>query len=213
MRIRFFGVMCLLLSGATAASAQYPRPYPFEVQPFVGYTFGGSVNLAPNAQNIVKANFESSPVYGVSVLYNGRPNWGLEFLWHRQPTKVFGEINETTTFPTKIDLNLDQYHGNLIITLADEQVRLKPFLLVGMGATRAGGAGDSITKFSMGVGGGVRYFFSEHMGMRMQGRWSPTYIKSTTAGFYCSYWGFCWEINDAHFLHQYDATVGLIVRF
>jgi hypothetical protein len=90
---------------------------------------------------------------------------------------------------------------------------MKPFILFGMGATKASGAGNSITKFSMGIGGGIRYFFSEHMGVRVQGRWAPTYIKSTTAGFYCDWWGFCWEINDAHFLHQYDATVGFIIRF
>jgi opacity protein-like surface antigen len=208
MRIRFLGVMLLLLLSAPMASAQMM----WEVQPFVGYTFGGAVNLGPNSQNILRATFDPSPAYGASVLFNGRPNWGLEFLWHRQTTTAVSEIDETATFPQTIDVNIDQYQGNVIITLADEEDQVKPFILAGMGLTKARGAGDNITKFSVGVGGGLRYFFSRHMGIRMQARWSPTRM-SPSGSMFCNWWGFCWSIANAHFLHQGDATAGLIFRF
>lgn len=206
---KMLGLGALILLCASPALAQHR----FELQPFVGYKWGGSLHLAPNIQTIGEVNFKSSVNYGFSATYYGLPNWGLEFMWNRQPTKAVGTLNNGTTFPKQISLNLDEYHGNVLITLADDDKKFKPFILAGMGATIGSGAGNSTTKFSFGVGGGIKYFFSEHLGVRTQMRWSPTYMYSTSGDVYCDWWGFCWTVSDQHYLHQFDVTTGLIFRF
>jgi opacity protein-like surface antigen len=172
--------------------------------------------LAPNVQNISQANFKSDISYGVTATYNGTSNFGLEFMWNRQPTTVVGERPNGTTFPTQINANLDQYHGNILFTLTGPEKKLRPFILIGFGATHASGGNtvtNSATKFSFGVGGGVKYFFSEHVGVRTQIRYAPTYVYSTTGAIYCDWWGFCWSVPNDHYLQQGEVTGGLVFRF
>jgi len=215
MRImKMLGLGALVLLCGSSAVAQNR----FELQPFVGYKFGGTIDLAPNTASIARANFESNTDYGLTATFNATPNFGLEFMWNRQPTTIVGQLGNGTTFPTQINANLDQYHGNILLTLADEDSKFKPFILFGLGATRASGEApnglsNSSTKFSFGLGGGLRYFFTDHVGIRTQIRWAPTYVYSTTGAIYCDWWGFCWSIPDDHYLQQGDVTVGLVLRF
>jgi len=199
----------VLVLSATGAMAQDR----FEIQPFIGYKFGGGIDIGPNPLGITRVNFNSGVAGGVSATFNATPNLGLEFLWNRQATKVVGQINATTDYAQTVDATLDQFHGNFIITLTERESKLKPFVLFGLGATHGGAGGSSSTKFSFGLGGGVKYFFSEHMGVRAQIRYAPTYLYSTAGGLYCGWWGFCWTVPDDHYLNQGDVTIGWVLRF
>jgi opacity protein-like surface antigen len=111
-------------------------------------------------------------------------------------------------------VNVDQFHGNLVISFGgEEQHKLHPFFLFGLGASRIAGAGDSVTKFSYGLGGGVKYFVTPKFGIRAQIRYAPTYLYSTSGGVWCNWYGFCFVVPNDHYLNQGDATIGAIFRF
>ena len=184
----------------------------FEVQPFVGYKWGGSTDVAPNVLAIQQLKFDSSVAYGVSVGYNVN-HVGVEFLWNHQPTKAAADLFTGATLQQKTSVDLDQFHGNILYNFGSSEAKLRPFVLVGFGATRIAGAGDSVTKFSYGLGGGIKYPLGSHVGLRLQLRYAPTYLYSTADGVWCNWYGFCFVASNDHFLNQGDATAGIYFRF
>lgn len=185
----------------------------FEVQPFVGYKWGGSTPVGSNADLIQNITFDSSIAYGVTATFNATPHLGLEFLWNRQPTNAVGKLPGGLNFPQTTSVNLDQFQGNFVFTFREREARLRPFVLVGFGATDISGRNAGVTKFSYALGGGVKYFVSEHVGVRLQIRYAPTYLYSTSAGVWCNWYGFCFSVPNDHYLNQGDVTGGLILRF
>jgi len=202
-------VITLLVVSVLPANAQYH----FEVQPFVGYKWGGSSGVGANALGIDSISLNSSVAYGVTATFNPTEHMGLEFLWNRQPTNAVGHYFGGATYPTKVGVTLDQFHGDFLYSFAGHGSKLEPFVLFGIGATDMHGAGSSTTKFSWSVGGGVKYFVSRHIGLRAQARYAPTYLYSTNGGVWCNWWGYCWVASNDHFLNQGDVTGGIIFRF
>jgi len=202
-------IVALLSVSVLPAAAQYH----FELQPFVGYKFGGGVDVGANALGIGRINIDSSIAYGATATFNPTENFGLEFLWDRQPTNASGSFSGGGTYPTKVGVTLDQFHGDFLFSFAGHGSKVEPFVLFGVGATDMHGAGSSTTKFSFGVGGGVKYFVSRHIGFRAQARYTPTYLYTTNGGVWCNWWGYCWTVPNDHFLQQGDVTAGVIIRF
>jgi opacity protein-like surface antigen len=201
--------LAFLFLSILPAAAQYR----FELQPFAGYKWGGGANVAGNALGISRINIDSSVAYGATATFNPTENFGLEFLWNRQATNASGHYSGGGTYPTKIGVTLDQFHGDFLLSFAGHGSKVEPFVLFGVGATDMHGSGSSTTKFSFGVGGGVKYFVSRHLGFRAQARYTPTYLYSSNGGVWCNWWGYCWVVPNDHFLQQGDVTGGIIFRF
>jgi opacity protein-like surface antigen len=210
IRITRFAITITLLALCSFSISAQTR---FELQPFVGYKFGGGTDVGPNALGLNRINIDSSIAYGVTATFNPSEHTGVEFLWNRQPTNASGSLLGGGTYPIKIGTTLDQFHGNFLYSFAGHESRVEPFVLFGLGATDMHGAGSSTTKFSWAVGGGVKYFVSRHIGLRLQARYAPTYLYSTSGGVWCNWWGYCWVIPNDHFLNQGDVTGGVILRF
>ena len=155
----------------------------WEVQPFVGYKFGGNIPVGDNDFDFTKIKIDPSVNVGVTAGYNFTEGLGLEFMWNRQPTKAVGILAAGGEDSEKVSVNLDQFMGNFLIHFRDSEEKLRPFILLGFGATRGSGEGSSRTQFSFGVGGGIKYFFTENMGLRLQARYAPTYLYSEPAAF------------------------------
>jgi len=213
--VRLSTMHCAALAFALFVTFILPAAaqYRFEIQPFAGYKYGGGANVGGNALGLSRINIDSSIAYGATVTLNPSENFGLEFLWNRQPTNASGTYSGGGTYPTKIGVTLDQFHGDFLLSFAGHGSKVEPFVLVGAGATDMHGAGSSTTKFSFGVGGGVKYFVSRHIGFRAQARYTPTYLYSTNGGVWCNWWGYCWVVPNDHFLQQGDVTGGIIFRF
>ena len=59
----------------------------------------------------------------------------------------------------------------------------------------------------------MKIYPSRTAGLRLQARWTPTYIKSDSEGCWCDpYWG-CYVVGDAQYSNQYELTAGLTIRF
>jgi opacity protein-like surface antigen len=210
VRVTCFATAIIFLALCSCSASAQTR---FEIQPFVGYKFGGGTDVGPNTLGLSHIDIDSSIAYGVTATYNPSEHTGVEFLWNHQPTNASGALVGGGTYPIKIGATLDQFHGNFLYSFAGHESKVEPFVLFGLGATDMHGDGSSTTKFSWAVGGGLKYFVSRHVGFRVQARYVPTYLYSTSGGVWCNWWGYCWVVPNDHFLNQGDVTGGVILRF
>ncbi len=221
MKCKLFLVLTLMFALSPLARAQ---DYKMELIPFFGYTLSNGIDFA--AADIGSGVFVDriTPVSGFT--------WGFEadllaseifaigFQYSNQSSKL--ELREVGGQKTEItDLNVRNYHAMFTLNLGDEDATTRPFIFLGLGATQyspddiMGNSVDSETKFSTSWGGGVKWYGTEHIGVRMGIRWTPTYISSNPAGYWCSpFWpGGCWLVSEANYSHQFEFNTGLILRF
>jgi hypothetical protein len=138
--------------------------------------------------------------------------WEAEFLWSRQEGALSVEaqlVPKTDLF----DMAVTQYHGNVLIHLSDEETRLRPYVLFGLGTTHVDPSPaevDGLTKFSYGLGIGLKAYASRFAGIRAQFRWTPTYV-STSPGVFCGV--FCYSVDVADYANQFEVTVGASLGF
>ena len=103
------------------------------------------------------------------------------------------------------------------VCLTDREAKLRPFGFFGLGASdlspdRSGVNGA--TRFTFALGAGAKYNVSNHLGFRGQIKWSPTYLTTTDGGYWCDpFWGGCWVVGNNHYLHEFDFTGGITLRF
>jgi opacity protein-like surface antigen len=106
------------------------------------------------------------------------------------------------------DLNVDQLQGSFVFQLRDAEARLRPFLSAGMGAALFSAPNlDGDTKLSFSLGAGLKWLPSHRLGARVQVRYTPTHLNDSSSDF-CDPFGFCQS-----WLHQLEATGGLLIRF
>ena len=195
----------------------------FEVQPFIGGTVGGGIPLR-TFDNIEygKVHVKNSLNAGVTFGYNFSEQVEAEFLWRRQYSEgeATGTVIPSPVVPISgklFNLNIDQYQGNMLYHFASGEAKTKPYLLFGLGASTLRASTDngsgSFTKFSFGLGGGIKRFFTDSFGVRAEVRWTPTYLYSTYGGVWCNIYGFCWTIPSDTFMNQVDFTTGVVWRF
>jgi hypothetical protein len=74
---------------------------------------------------------------------------------------------------------------------------------------------DGKTRFSSTWGGGMKAYAGQHFGLKLVGRWTPTYIKSEPGGIWCSpYWPWgCYQLVESDYSYQFEFAVGIIFRF
>jgi opacity protein-like surface antigen len=186
-----------------------------EVTPFFGGQTNGGMDLSTGVFDRIEVR--NGLNHGISAGYLLGNYGGVEFTWNHNKSDTLAQFSGGGTGQKVFGLNTNQYLGYFVVHLKNRESRFRPFVLLGLGAANL--APDrrdvgSITRFAWAFGGGVKYNFSRHLGVRFQAKTSPTYIASTTEGFWCdSFWGGCWAIGQTYFLQEFDATVGLTFRF
>lgn len=147
-----------------------------EVTPFYGYQFGGDFEDAETGQ---RYDLAGGACAGAQLDIQLSEVTQLEFYFSRQET----ELESEGPFPTDtfFDLDVDYYHiGGTLLLSRDEW---QPFVVGTLGATHLSpepASIGSLTRFSVGLGGGVRYFPTEHLGFYLAGRGLLTFIDSDT---------------------------------
>jgi hypothetical protein len=203
------------------ASAQDAR---VEIGGNVGWTFsdgvtGGPVSV-PGVGLFDSIEPKDSLSWGLSLGFFVTSNVEVEFLFDRQQSQL--AVAGSTEIEVG-DMNVDNYHGVLAYNFGDGDAKVRPFVFGGLGATRYSDVGFSVgnqarstggeTQFSTTWGAGVKLYPGERFGISLQGRWTPTYIKSDAAGWWCDpYWG-CYLLSDAQYANQFELTGGITLRF
>lgn len=196
-----FGIL-LMVSISTESMGQN-----FEITPFASYRFGGSFEDSATGFGL---DINDSEAYGVVLSINMTPETQIEFLYSHQSTEIEPKGLFSPTSLTGLDM--DYYHlgGNYIWNPKKD---LRPFIQASLGVThlnpdRAGL--ESENRLSFGIGGGVKYFFTKHIGLRLDGRALATILGSSGAIF-CS--GGCTIRVEGTELWQFEGGLGLIFAF
>ena len=72
----------------------------------------------------------------------------------------------------------------------------------------------SETQFSSTWGAGIKLFpGGGKVGARIAVRYTPTYVKTDAAGWWCDpYWG-CYVLSEAQYANQFELAAGVSLRF
>jgi opacity protein-like surface antigen len=212
----------LVLAVTSAAWAQTPK---VEFTGIVGWTLADGVSSDPikalNGQTYDRADPQDSINFGFSIGFFVNPSAEVGFMWRRQATKL--DVSGTTV-TTLGDMNIDGYHGYGAYYFGDPDKKARPYIMGGLGATnyssvsytKTGGASATTvgnTQFSTTWGAGLKVNASPNVGMKFGVQWTPTYIKSDAAGWWCDPWWGCYVIGDAQYANQFEFVGGLAFRF
>jgi opacity protein-like surface antigen len=208
-RILFLVVIFSTL-GVSTARAQNE----FEVTPFGGSRFGGVIDL--NTTNVDYLTIKSGWNYGIMgdyTLFQSVPNFQLEFMYNHQPTDLDAHVVQTGSREFLTSADLDMYQWGFNFAIRDPEKKLVPYFVGGLGFTnfRSGGNLPFDNRFSYNLGVGAKYFFSRHVGVRLEGRWSPT--RTTVSPEEEIIFGFPELVGVTNHAEQGQANVGLIFRF
>jgi Outer membrane protein beta-barrel domain len=187
---------------ALAASAAWAQDHRFEVGVMAGWTQSDGVNgNAVRAGDGLLYNSigpKDSFGYSLNLGYFATENVEVGGLFSQQKSTMTlgGTINRDLG-----DWSVDNYHGYVAYNSGDAESKARFYFLGGLGATHYGSvsftsvAGASLktggeTQFSTTWGAGVKLYPSTNFGVKIGARWTPTYIKSDAAGWWCDpYWG------------------------
>ncbi len=201
--------ICLIVGSATAMGQNV------ELTGFIGRQWNGGVDVSTVLFR--RLEVQSGTNYGLSAGFLRGDHFGFEFMWAYNKADTLAQPAAGGSDVKVFTLDTNQYIGNFQYHFAGREKPLRPFLLIGAGATNlhpARAGVDSTTRMVGDLGAGVKYNFSRHFGLRLQAKWSPAYITTTKAGYWCDpFWGGCWTVGDNHFLNEIDGTAGLTFRF
>jgi hypothetical protein len=218
-----FGALLCLAIGASTASAQAK----ISITGLFGWSFADGVSgdnfLAANGNVYNRVDPQDSVHFGISGGVFVNPQTEIGFLYRRQMTKLDASGTVTTTLG---DLNIDNYHGYFTYYFGDPEARFNPYFMGGFGATHfsnvnftssVGGVQRSLqggTQFSSTWGAGIRVNANEHFGIKAGMQWTPIYIKSDAAGWWCDpWWGGCYVVGNAQYANQFEIYGGVTIKF
>ncbi len=198
-------LVLLVLVASSEARAQ-----KLELTPFYGYQVGGGFDIRSG-----KADIKSSPVYGIALDVFVNPEWQFEAFYSRQDTEF--TVKESPPFGPSFkyfDVSVEYFQGGFLYEF-DSQKSVRPFLLVGLGATRFDPKPAELSsewRFSIVGGGGVKLFVSEHIGFRFQGNLLVPFLRLNSRLF-CSMPRGCLIDVDVATTLQAGGTAGIILAF
>ncbi len=220
--MRFFRLAMMMtlfvLAAASRTYGQYRAEYPHigvEITPFGGSRFGGVIDLNPLPSPINYLAIKSTWDYGVMGDVDLGSSAQFEFMWNRQPTELGAHNFNTGATTPAGDATLDMYQWGFLVAPLGNHAKLSPFFVGSFGFTHYHAAAVSLgfsNGYSFTFGGGVKYFFSRHAGLRLDVRYSPSHTTSSP-GLVCDPFGFCFAATIPNYAQQGMANLGLILRF
>jgi len=195
-------VLALLCLLAAPAKAQQ-----WELAPFVGWRFGGDFDDSETGDDY---DIDDSTSYGMIVSWTQDYQRQIEVLYSFQATEI--DSGGRFVGDPVLDLDIHYLHlGGIFAPGASK--RWRPFVSGGIGLThldpdRSGL--DTETNVSLSLGVGVKAFFTENVGVRLEARGYLTILDSDTRLF-CS--GGCAVQVEASGFQQGEVFLGLIAAF
>lgn len=212
-------IVSMLIVGSLVTSAvaqeNSAAAQNFEITFQVGGQVNGGTDLSTSLFNRIEV--ANSVNYGITTGYLVGEHYGVEFQWNHNSADTSGQIGGVSS-ANLFSLNQNQYMGNFLFHFTPREAKMRPFLFFGLGANALSASVSGVngsTRFAYALGGGAKYNASRHIGLRGQVRWAPTYLTTTSnGGYWCDpFWGGCWVVGNSHYLHEFDITGGITLRF
>jgi hypothetical protein len=170
-----------------------------------GYT--PSASLDRRAPELDGLDIRDGFSWGAQGARQFTPRWGAEAVWMQQASAL--ELGTSEGKTDLFEMTLRQLHGHVLYHFRSDAAQLRPFVFGGVGATFFSADDlESQTKFSLGLGGGIKYFRWNAIGVRAHVRYKPTLLNDDESGDFCDPFGFCQGI-----LQQIEFAAGGIIRF
>ena len=201
MRLPHFSTIWLLVILSPFCQAADSE---LEITPFVGYRFGGTLE---ERQTGSTWDFKESSDWGFTLSQPASQTTRYEFLYSHQDTS----LAESTDPDNAFDLDVHYLHmGGTVDVYHD---RFTPYFSGGLGMTymQPVHAGyENKTRFSLSVGGGLKWYPTERLGIRFEMRGYSTLVNSSSSLF-CD--GGCDLQISGDAFPQFETNLGLIFRF
>jgi hypothetical protein len=205
--LHFVGVM----PGLSAQQQPEPKPLRFDFTAFIGYRTSMSFPVEPHVTGMnPRVVVDASPSYGVSFGMRPRDEDVIEVRWARQDSYIHAE--DITPQPARQRMILDQFHGDFSHEpfIEDWPSWAKPFVLASVGATHLSSTNSNFTRFSFGIGAGIRLYANRHFGFKIQAEWLPVFADPRVV-FVCG--GGCVIHVGGTVASQGEVFAGPILRF
>jgi len=199
---RAHGLIVLVVLCFASAPMQAQR---WEVSGLSGFV--PSVDLDRRAPELNQIDIRGGYTWGLQTSRLFTPHWAAEALWTQQSSAL--EIGTIAGTGDLFTISIRQLQGNAVYRFGSADKHLQPFAFVGFGATFFhADEVPSETKFSLGLGGGAKYFPWRNVGIRGHVRYAPTNLNDRGSGDFCDPFGFCNGL-----LRQVEFAGGVVLRF
>ncbi|HEU0006723.1 MAG TPA: hypothetical protein VFS12_12090, partial [Terriglobia bacterium] len=94
----------------------------------------------------------------------------------------------------------------------DEVTDLRPFVMASVGATHLGSSSNGFTRFSFGIGTGLKITVNSRLGVRVQAQWLPIWVQPEVSSFACGFGG-CIAVLSGRLTQQFEVSAGPVFRF
>jgi opacity protein-like surface antigen len=198
-------------SAAFRADAQQGR---FELTPMIGYRLNSDINETDVAK-YSQLRFEDAATFGIAATWNTSPFTSVEIEYTYSSYDATAVPRSTGTAQRTVNVAQHNVLFNGLYLFNTGNPRFQPFILGGVGAAILAPDGnlDSVTNFAFTLGGGVKYYASDRVGIRGDIRWMPQYLYSTDGGTWCDPFYGCYYYPNDHIISQWDFKLGVIIRF
>lgn len=179
-----------------------------EVTPILGYTFGGGLENTRTGDSLDLAEGES---FGIVLGLHDKSRAGsvYELFYSHQETYIKGDGTTFSSDP-RLALAIDYFH--LGGTYGKEGEQFNPFVSGGLGVTHMSPErGDSETRFSLSLGGGLKVPLTERIGLRFEGRGFGTLFNGS-GSFFCVNSNCAIQVKG-NMLWQFTAFTGVVFNF
>jgi len=157
------------------AAPQYQVP-SYEITPFAGFRIGGSFKQSDTGASV---DLDDHASFALALGLRAEEAGQYELFYSREST-----VMRSAPAFTPASLTVEYLHigGTLLV---DDELRLKPYILGGLGITRFSppAQGTQDTQFSLSAGLGLRWPINRHFSVRLEGRGFVTLVDPDTAEF------------------------------
>jgi hypothetical protein len=203
-------VLVISLSASPVDAAE--KQYKFQLTPFAGYRFGGTFE---DKETEVEYDLDDNPSFGLILNFPSRGNTEWEIYYSKQSTEV--DVAGFTTGENALDMDVEylQVGGTYLFPQSKNAV---PYFVATAGVAKMSPDAantKSDTFFSVGVGGGWKYFPANRVGLRLDGRFIGTFVDSNSQIFCGSGpdGGGCAISTSGKLLYQFELQAGVVFRF
>jgi hypothetical protein len=209
----------VLLLAPVAAFAQEPGApnyaYTrgrFELTPTFSYNFGGTITAEDSSLFEFDLEADDSEAYGITFGIPLSPWAQIELLASRQQTQLSYDRGLFGGSRGVADFDVSYYHVGGLFQFGDGQIH--PFFVASLGIANLNpdvpGA-NAENKFSGSIGGGVKIFFNDNVGLRLEGRGFWTLLDGEDDDYY---WDDCYcDYGYTNTFDQGQVSAGVIIAW
>ncbi len=180
-----------------------------EITPTVGYRFGGTVG-SETGQFSVDPNVD----WGATLGYRVKRDGLVELVYSRQSTPIQFHPDGGASV-TVGDGSIEYFQLGGALEFGNDEVT-KPYFALTVGGTRFAAENSAVGdewRFSFGAALGLKFYLSQHVGLRTQARlWMSTLSSDTN--FWCTLPGGCVIVaSNGVFFTQGEVSGGVMFVF